>query len=171
MERKREKRRCAVEGEREKERKNERQREREREKSVRTSLRGFSRPATYGNVIRAFRWMLSCVFALLRNRVVLPSRSTLPSSFFFSFSSLLLFLVSCLFAFSLQRESMSMRKRFVSASVLSHETSKICVFMLLETDTSPSFSMRNNYVWIFRRFDFNSIMIIIVCLVYLIIGL
>ena len=108
MERKREKGWCAVEGEREKERKNER--ERERERSVRTSLRGFSRPATYGNVIRAFRWMLSCVFALLRNHVVLPSRSTLPFSFF----GLLLFTVPCLFVFFLQRESMSMRKRFPS---------------------------------------------------------
>lgn len=110
---------------------------------MRTSLRGFSRPATYGNVIRAFRWMLSCVFALLRN---LPS---LPSSFSFFLSSLLSF--SRTFALSLpQRESMSMRKRFVSAFRLreSHETSKICVFTPLETDTSPSFSTRrNNHVY------------------------
>lgn len=59
----------------------------EREKSVRTSLQGSSRSATYGNVIRAFRWMLSCVFALLRNHVVLPSRSTLPFLSFLSLSS------------------------------------------------------------------------------------
>jgi len=37
------------------------------EESVRTSLCGIL-VATYGNVIRAFRRMLSCVFALLRNR-------------------------------------------------------------------------------------------------------
>ena len=83
-------------GEREKEREREREREekgkREREKSVRTSLQGSSRSATYGNVIRAFRWMLSCVFALLRNHVVLPSRSTLP--FLSSLSLSLFFLVS-----------------------------------------------------------------------------
>lgn len=109
---------------REKERKNERGRE--GEKSVRTSLRGFSRPATYGNVIRAFRWMLSCVFALLRNHVVLPSRSTLPSSFFFPYLAF--------FAFSPQKESMSMRKRFVSMFLLDFrlmcpkETSKIRVY-------------------------------------------
>lgn len=99
---------------------------REGEKSVRTSLRGFSRPATYGNVIRAFRWMLSCVFALLRNHVVLPSRSTLPSSFFFPYLAF--------FAFSPQKESMSMRKRFVSMFLLDFrlmcpkETSKIRVY-------------------------------------------
>lgn len=147
--------------EREKERKN----ERGRGKDVRTSLRGFSRPATYGNVIRAFRWMLSCVFALLRNHVVLPSRSTLPSS---SFSPYLAF-----FAFSPQRESMSMRKRFVSVFLLDFrpvcpkETSKIRVYAAGDWHF-PFLSQWGVITFgFFRRFDFNSIMMVIdlVCLV------
>lgn len=63
--------------------------ERKGEKREDASLQGSSRSATYGNVIRAFRWMLSCVFALLRNHVVLPSRSL--SSSLFSFLSFLSF--------------------------------------------------------------------------------
>lgn len=134
------------EGEREKERKSEREGDKRRkERKAWGRLCGDSRALPLMGTW--YELFVGCSLAFSHCYATFLRVLRFPFSFFLS--SLLSF--SRTFALSLpQRESMSMRKRFVSAFRLreSHEASKICVFTPLETDISPSFSTRrNNHVY------------------------
>lgn len=108
MERKREKRRCAVEGEREKERKNERQRERKREKREDVSA---------GILAPCHLWERDTSFsldALLRFRIVTQPRR--PSfTFYTSLLFFFLFLLSSSFSRILPLRLLSTKRIDVNA--------------------------------------------------------